>query len=76
MSDTVQCVSIFLLVLSPLYIPIAVTVVGAVTDWREAARTESRATAARSYPAVADADPQPLVDNRYLAPMAPETEAA
>ncbi|MDT5051515.1 MAG: hypothetical protein QOJ20_5369 [Mycobacterium sp.] len=32
MSDTVQSLLIFLLVLSPLYIPIAVTRVGAIAD--------------------------------------------
>lgn len=30
----IQPILIFLMVLSPLYIPIGVTVVGAISDWR------------------------------------------
>ncbi|MDT5047022.1 MAG: hypothetical protein QOG75_2885 [Mycobacterium sp.] len=60
MSDTAQSVLIFLLVLSPLYIPIAVTIVAAVTERRETVHTRSRATAASSHPAIAGEEPQPL----------------
>ena len=76
MSNAAQCVLIFLLVLSPLYIPIAVTIVAAIGDWREAMRTRSLATAASSYPTVADEEPQPLAGTRYPSPIAPNTAAA
>jgi hypothetical protein len=63
MSDTVQSLLIFLLVLSPLYIPIAVTIVGTVAEWRETMRTRSPVTAATSNTAIAD-EPQTLPDTR------------
>ena len=76
MSDTAQSVLIFFLVLSPLYIPIAVTIVAAVADRRETVRTRSRATAASSHAAVPGENPQLLAGSRSPAVMAPDAEAA
>ena len=42
MSEYATGISIFLLVLSPLYIPIAVTLFGAITNWRNAIKLRSR----------------------------------
>jgi hypothetical protein len=71
MSDTARTVLIFLLVLSPLYIPIAVTIVAAVADRRETAYTRSRATAASSHTAVAGDEPQPLAVSSAPSPITP-----
>ena len=60
MSDTAKSLLIFLLVLSPLYIPIAVTIAGAIADWRETMRTRSRSKVPTSRPAIAGEEPQPL----------------
>jgi hypothetical protein len=65
MSDTAKSLLIFLLVLSPLYIPMAVTIVGAIADRRETMRTRWRSTAATSHTAVAGEESQPLPDSRY-----------
>jgi hypothetical protein len=56
MSDTAQAILIFLLLPSPLYIPIAVTVVAAITNWRNALRERTRATVTNS-PSAAAAQP-------------------
>ena len=48
MPGTAQCLLIFLLVLSPLYIPVAVTVAAAIGDRRNAIRRRWRATVPRS----------------------------
>jgi hypothetical protein len=61
MSDTAKSLLIFLLVLSPLYIPIAVTIVGAIADRRETIRTRWRSAAATSRPAIA-ITPRPHLD--------------
>jgi hypothetical protein len=71
MSDTAQSALIFLLVLSPLYIPIAVTIVAAVADRRETAYTRSRASAASSDTAVAGDEPQPLAVSSAPSAMTP-----
>jgi hypothetical protein len=71
MSDTARSVLIFLLVLSPLYIPIAVTIVAAITDRSETMRTRSPVTRATSQPSVASEEPQPLADSRYPSAIAP-----
>ena len=76
MSDTAQSVLIFFLVLSPLYIPIAVTIVAAVADRRETVRTQSRETAASSRPAIAGEEPQPLAGSRSPSVVEPDAEAA
>ncbi|PXW99888.1 hypothetical protein [Mycolicibacterium moriokaense] len=76
MSDTAQSVLIFFLVLSPLYIPIAVTLVAAIADRRETVRTRLRDTAANSHAAIAGEEPQPLAGSRSPAAMAPDAEAA
>ena len=59
MSDTAQSVLIFLLVLSPLYIPMAVTIVAAIGNRRETMGMGSRPTAASSM-SVAGKEPRPL----------------
>jgi hypothetical protein len=71
MSDTAQSLLIFLLVLWPLYIPIAVTIAGAIADWRETMRTRWRSTAATSQPAIAGEEPQPLAGSRYPSAITP-----
>jgi hypothetical protein len=71
MSDTAQSVLIFLLVLSPLYIPIAVTIVTAVGNRRETMGTGSRSTAASSHTFVAGEEPQPLAGSRFPSTMTP-----
>jgi hypothetical protein len=75
MSDTAQSVLIFLFVLSPLYIPIAVTIVAAVADRRETVRTRSRATAASSHTAVVGEVPQPLAGSRSPSAITPRPHA-
>lgn len=49
MSDTGQAVLIFLLLPLPLYIPIGVTIVAAITEWRNKlrARTDKLPSSAR-----------------------------
>jgi hypothetical protein len=64
MSDTAQSVLIFLLVLSPLYIPIAVTIVAAIGNRRESMDPGSRSTAVASQPAIAADEPQALPGSR------------
>jgi hypothetical protein len=59
MSDTAQSVLIFLLVLSPLYIPMAVTIVAAIGNRHETMGMRSRPTAASSM-SVASEELQPL----------------
>ena len=71
MSDTAQSVLIFLLVLSPLYIPIAVTIVAAVADRREIMSTRSRAKAAGSHPPIAGEVPQPLAGSTAPSAITP-----
>jgi hypothetical protein len=71
MSDTVRSLLIFLLVPSPLYIPIAVTLVGVIADWRKAIGTRRRFTAATAHPVFADAEPQLVPDSRYPSAISP-----
>ena len=71
MSDTAQSVLIFLLVLSPLYIPIAVTIVAAIGNRRETMGTGSRPTAAGSHTSIAGEEPQPLAGSRSLSAITP-----
>ena len=65
MSDTAQSLLIFLLVLLPLYIPIAVTIVAAIGDWRETMHRRWWSTAATAQLAIAGEEPQPLPGGRY-----------
>jgi hypothetical protein len=71
MSDTARSMLIFLLLPSPLYIPIAVTIVAAIADWRDTMRTRWRSTAATSHPASAGGEPQPLPGSRYPSAITP-----
>jgi hypothetical protein len=70
MSDTAQSALIFLLVLSPLYIPIAVTIVAAIGNRRETMGMRSRPTAASSL-SVAGKEPQPLAGSRSPSAITP-----
>lgn len=74
MSDTARCLLIFLLLPSPLYIPIAVTIVAAIADWRETLRTRWRSAEATSHPAIAIEEPQPLPGSRYPEAMTPRPQ--
>ena len=46
MSEYAAGISIFLLVLSPLFIPIGITLVSAITNWRKDTRSPTRLPAA------------------------------
>jgi hypothetical protein len=71
MSDIVPGLSILLLVLSPLYIPVAVTIAGAIANWRKALRTRSRIATTASHLLAAGEEPQPLPDSRYPKAITP-----
>ena len=71
MSDTAQSALIFLLVLSPLYIPIAVTIVAAIGDRRETMRTRSPVTVSGSHPPIAGEVPQPLAGSTAPSAITP-----
>jgi hypothetical protein len=79
MSEYAAGIAIFLLVLSPLFIPIAVTLVGAITNWHNDTKLRSRlgnaaASASRvivddvhGHADVHDLDPEPGADTARAA---------
>jgi hypothetical protein len=73
MSDTARFLLIFLLMPAPLYIPIAVTIVAAIADWRETLRMRW-STKASSHPAIAIEEPRPLPGSRYPAAITPRPQ--